>query len=122
MGILLFFVSLLLSSILVPVGMIFGFYKQVYKTKFRKAFKDIDNKFMSMAMSIDVFGNVACAELFNATLIKNSKHLFGSHKQKISHVLGLNVRDGYTMTKTGEVVNNVLDLLDKDHSIESIED
>lgn len=121
MGLVLFLVSYILGFFLIPAGLVFGFFKQVRKNTFRKALKDIDNKFKAMAISRDKYGNVVCAELFNATLIRKSKLLFGSHRQTISHVIGLNLRTG-NLTGTGKAVNRLLDKLDKDHAIESIEE
>lgn len=121
MGILLFILSTLISWILIPVGLLFGFFKQFHRNSLKKAWKDINNKFMSMAISHDKYGNVVCAELFNATLIKKSKNLFGDHRKTISHVIGLNLRSG-NLTATGRALNYILNLFDKDHSIESIEE
>lgn len=121
MGVLLFLVSYVLGFILIPVGLVFGFFKQVRKNTFRKAWRDIDNKFMSMAISRDKYGNVVCAELFNATLIKKSDRLFGSHRQTISHVIGLNLQTA-NLTRTGRVVNYILNKLHRDHAVKSIRD
>jgi 8-oxo-dGTP diphosphatase len=121
MGVVWFLVSLLISPILLPVGLLFGFFKQCYNNSFRKALTDIDNKFMNMAVSVDKFGNVVCAELFNATLIKKSKNLFGNHRQTVSHVLGVNVRSG-NLTTTGKGLNDALNFIEKDHSVKSIEE
>lgn len=121
MGVLWFIVSLLLSPIILPIGMIFGFYKKCVNNSFKQAVKDIDNKFMSLAVSVDKFGNVACAELFNSVLIKRSKFLFGNHRQTISHVLGVNARSN-NLTVTGRYLVKVLDTIDTNHSVKSIEE
>lgn len=121
MGVLCLLISLLISPILIPVGLIFGLFKQCYHNGLRKALTDIDTKCMNMAVSVDKFGNVVCAELFNAILIRKSKNLFGNHRQTISHVLGVNVRSK-NLTKAGNVLNNLLNRIDKDHSVKSIEE
>lgn len=121
MGVIWFIVSLLISPVIIPLGLIFGFYKQIRKNTFKKALSDIDNKCMALAVSVDKFGNVACAELFNATLIKESRFLFGNHRQTISHVLGVNVRSG-NLTRLGAGLDWVLNKIDNGHSVKSIEE
>lgn len=121
MGVIWFIVTLLVSPIIIPIGLIFGIFKQTYRNGLKKALTDIDNKCMSMAVAIDKFGNVACAELLNATLIMKSKNLFGNHRQTISHVLGVNVRSG-NLTKVGKGLDYILDKIDDNHSVKSIEE
>jgi hypothetical protein len=53
-------------------------------------------------------------------LKKKSKHRFGHPDETISSVLGKNKRDN-TLTKLGAILSNVLDFLDENHSIKSIE-
>ena len=66
-------------------------------------------------------GNVTCKELFNDTLIlNNSENIFGDPDETISSVLGKNKRDG-TLTKTGKILAAILDKLDKNHTIKSID-
>ena len=121
MGVVWLIVSLLLSPILIPVGIVFGLFKQLYKNGLQKALTDIDNKCMNVAVSIDKFGNVACAEFFNATLIVKSRNLFGNHRQTISHVLGVNKRSG-NLTSIGTKLIDLLDFIDDNHSVKSIEE
>lgn len=121
MGVFWFIISLLISPVVIPVGLVFGLFKQTYRNGLKKALSDIDNKCMSMSISIDKFGNVACAELFNSILIRKSKNLFGNHRQTISHVLGVNARSK-NLTSTGEWLVDVLDKIDNNHSVKSIEE
>lgn len=73
-----------------------------------------------LATSVDKFGNVVCAELFNATLItKESSYKFGKIEQTISMVIGYNLQ-AETLSKTGKILNSVLDFFDKNHSIKAI--
>jgi hypothetical protein len=78
--------------------------------------------FLNLAISKDQYGNVLGMYLFNDLLIlKKSKHRFGSPDETISSVLGKNKREG-TLTKIGQILSNVLDFLDHNHSIKSIEE
>lgn len=122
MGILLYILSIILSLILLPVGIIFGLIQAIYKKKFFKTgLPNIDKKCLRLATGVDIFGNVACVELFNAVLItKQSKYKFGKHGETISEVIGYNLVCG-TLTKTGRILNSVLNFFEKDHALKSIQ-
>ncbi len=61
MGFLLWILSTILTAIFVPVNLIYGFIKTIWKRRFFTAIKDVDAKFMSMAVVIDFYGNVVCS-------------------------------------------------------------
>lgn len=119
MGILLFILSILLGCILLPIGFLFGFIKQIYKRQFFRSFSVMDAKFFKLATSIDRYGNICCAELFNAILIKDSVYLFGNGQETVSSVLGRNLHAG-TLTKTGWYLHVLLCKLDNNHCENSI--
>lgn len=119
MGFLLYILAILLGCILLPIGFIYGFIKQIYKRQFFRSFKVLDAKFFKLATSIDRYGNICCAELLNATLIKNSIYLFGNGQETISSVLGRNLEDG-KLTTTGYYLHKLLCWLHKDHCTKSI--
>ena len=120
-GFLVFIVALILSGILLPIGFIWGVGEAFWKRGFKSGFNRISDYFFDMALSIDQLGNVTCKELFNDTLILNrSKNRFGNPDETISSVLGKNKRDN-TLTRTGKILDYVLDKLDKNHSINSID-
>lgn len=76
---------------------------------------------MSLAIAIDQYGNGLCQHLFNQVLItKLSTHKFGNIDETISSVLGKN-KLGCTLTIVGKIVDKILDTLDPDHSIKSID-
>jgi len=78
--------------------------------------------FLNLAISKDQYGNVLGMYLFNDLLIiKQAKHRFGHPDETISSVLGKNKREN-TLTKLGAILSNVLDFLDHNHSIKSIEE
>jgi hypothetical protein len=121
MGIILYILSILLGILLLPLGITYGIIYSFIDQHFKTGLKKADNKFLELAKAIDKYGNVACAELFNHTLIKeNSKHKFGDIKETISAVIGYNLLAG-TLSKTGRILNSILNFFDKNHAVEAIE-
>lgn len=77
--------------------------------------------FLTSAIAVDQLGNVMCQDLFNSLLIKDDSTPFGNEDETISSVLGKNqVKNN--LTKIGRCLNWLLNLLDPNHSIDSIED
>jgi len=106
MGIILFLVAIIVGAILYPLGMIYSAAKLLLGY--------LSNILKTFAIGIDQFGNVACADLFNDTLIKKNGHKFGNPDETISKVLGINKRLR-SLTKTGLAVANFLNKIDKNH-------
>ena len=77
--------------------------------------------FKSSAISLDKFGNREFRTLLNKTLIIRSGYQFGNMNETISGVLGKNERDK-TLTKTGKGVAFILDKIDPNHCLKSIDD
>lgn len=120
-GVILYIVSVLVSLLIAPAGMLYGFFKQVYKRQFFHSFKVMDAKFLLMAVGIDRFGNIVCAELLTATMIKkDSIHPFGMGKETISSVLGKNEKAG-TLTTRGVWLCGKLNSIDPGHTSNSID-
>lgn len=121
MGLLFYIISIILATIFIPIGMIWGLIVGFYQRKFREGLALLNRKLCVMAISIDQYGNVVCAELFNSTLIKSgSKNKFGDEDETISSVLGKNKLDG-SLTRTGKILDTILDVIEKDHSTKYIE-
>lgn len=121
-GVILFSLSILLSIIITPIGLLFGLFKAFYDRHFIDGMRDVDTKLYDLACTIDLTGNISCSELFNATLIKKeAKHLFGKKNEYISSVEGKNEREN-TLSKAGELLAKVLNRIDKDHCKESIQE
>jgi 8-oxo-dGTP diphosphatase len=120
MGIALALVSLLLSALLFPLGLVMTFFINLYKRRWRLSFKRLDTQFLSIATSIDASGNVVCKDLFNLILIKKGGYEFGKRKETISSVLGKNQRDN-TLTGTGRLIAFILDKIETDHCLKSID-
>ncbi len=111
-GFILLVIALLLSLVVLPVGFAF----QIITALFR----GIDKYLFRMAKSIDQFGNVVCEHLFNVTLIKKGGYKFGNEDVTISHVLGMNKKIN-TLTITGKLLSDLLNLIEKDHVEKAIE-
>jgi len=104
-----FIVAILLSIILFPIGFIL---KMFYPKRREYLFR--------IAVSIDQLANVVCAKLFNIILITNIGYKFGKEDETISSVLGKNKKQG-TLRFLGKLLDLILDQIDKDHSVKSIE-
>jgi len=111
-GFILLVIALGLSIILLPVGFAFQVVTNL--------FKSINKYLFTIAKSIDQLGNVVCADLFNTTLIKKGGYTFGNEDVTISHVLGMNKKIN-TLTFTGKLLSNFLNLIDKQHVEKAIE-
>jgi len=103
-------VAIIISIILFPIGFIFSMF---YSGR-RKYLYNI-------ALGIDQLGNVVCARLFNFFLIDIDGHKFGNEDETISGVIGKNKRKN-TLTGLGIILDSILELLDKNHSIKAIEE
>ena len=120
MGTALAIVSVFLAMLLFPLGLLLTFFVNLYKRRWSFSFKRLDQQFLSIATSIDASGNVVCKDLFNLILIKKGGYDFGKRKETISSVLGKNQRDD-TLTNTGKGVAFVLDKIDPNHCLKSID-
>jgi len=82
--------------------------------------KDKWGYFKSSAVNIDKFGNREFRTLFNKVLISNKGYRFGDIGETISSVLGKNQLTG-TLTRFGRVIVWILDKIENDHAIKSID-
>lgn len=113
----------LLKWLLVPAIICTGVIS-FFNRKVGNGFKNINHYFRTVAMSVDQLGNVVCADLLNVTLIKFKKeesYKFGNPDETVSGVLGKNQKLK-TLTVTGKILNSILNLIEKDHSIKAIEE
>jgi hypothetical protein len=81
--------------------------------------KEKSGYFKSSAVNLDRFGNREFRTLFNKVLINNNGHRFGNIEETISSVLGKNQLTG-TLTCAGKILVWVLDKIDNNHAIKSI--
>lgn len=83
----------------------------------------VENKkgyFRSSAITIDKLANREFRMLWNIKLRTESGYKFGAENETISSVLGKNQRDN-TLSGGGKFLVKILDLLEKDHCLKSIE-
>ncbi len=121
MGLIVFIIAVLLGFVLIPIGFFWSVIKTFYNTGFKSGIKEINGFFWDCAVSIDQTANVLCQKFFNDTLIENVGYQFGNPDETISGVLGKNKLKG-TLTKTGKVLDWILEKLERNHTISSIEE
>ena len=122
MGLFLYILSRLIGFIFITVALVYSIVKSVYRRKFFvEGLSDINNKLISMAVAFDMYGNVVGNEILNDMLVKDKTiHPFGKKGETISQGLGWN-KYYENLTKTGKLLDKILDLFDRNHSLKSIE-
>ena len=81
----------------------------------------INNYWFKMAICLDQLGNVVMSGFFNVIMITKEGYLFGNEDETISSVLGKNKLKG-TLKRSGKILDGILNKIDKNHSIKSIEE
>lgn len=112
---LLLIIAMSLLYISLPIVSLYA----VIKLLLKKDTKKLKIWFYSTARHIDLFGNVIAADLFNDVLIKKSGYRFGKRGETISSVLGKNIKT-HTLTRAGKLLVKILDFIETDHCINSI--
>ena len=121
MGLLLYITAKLLGFIAKPFQFCYHLFKEVKAGLTIANLKRIDNEFLAKAILEDKYCNEQDAELLTALfLTKNSIHKFGNKKETISSVLGKNLVAG-TLTKKGYEICAILNGMQKDHVLISID-
>ena len=120
-GLILYMTASILAFFAKPVQFFYHLYTEVKSALTLANLKKIDNEFLAKAILQDKYCCHEDAELLNALfLTKDSKHLFGNIKETISSVLGKNLVAG-TLTKRGYEICRILNDLEKDHVLISID-
>lgn len=109
-----------LAYYLIPVGLLVGIIYIILTFNNKQGLEYAQKLFHSINIAIDQLGNVVCQHLFNLTLIKKEGHLFGNEDETISSVLGKNIQAN-TLSSVGRLLNFLLNIFEKDHSIKSID-
>lgn len=109
-------IQFLLLTIAIVFGTLFGVFAVIY-TIF-DVLADIAGK---LAISLDMALNVLLARPMNDLLKTKGGYEFGKRKETISSALGKNKRDG-TLTQHGKWWADLLDWIDPNHCIKSIDD
>jgi 8-oxo-dGTP diphosphatase len=117
MNFILFLIAFILVAILTPLGFITAII--VSLLNWNKGI--LNDYFFNLALSLDQFGNVSMQRTFNLILIKpKSIHKFGNPDETISSVLGKNQK-AETLIYLGKRLVVLLDWIEKDHSLKSID-
>ena len=82
--------------------------------------KNKSGYFKSSAINLDKFGNREFRTLFNKVLINDKGYRFGDIEETISSVLGKNQLTG-TLTGLGKALVWILDKIDNNHALKSID-
>lgn len=117
MGFLLFLISSLLKWAFAPICYIYGCIASLFKGEF--------NQYQTaLAIAKDQYGNAIGQYLFNSCLVKRKNSIFpyrfGNIDETISSVIGKNKVQG-TLTLAGKFLDFILGLIEKDHSVKSID-
>ena len=128
-SLVLFWVAGILSVILLPLGIIWTvgeilvriFSSEQKKSAFAKSIWFLTATLHSLALWLDQIGNAVCRDMFNRLLIEEDGYKFGKVQETISSVLGKNERD-WTLSLGGLLLVILLDVIDKDHCRNSIQD
>ena len=110
-------IAIILLYLFLPIVVIFYIIKYLLTGNKR----ELKVWFYRSAREIDVFANVVGSDLFNAIFIVDQGYKFGNPKETISSVLGKNQRDK-TLTLLGDALRWILDRIDEDHCLNSIND
>lgn len=117
----LYFLAKFLKTILFPVGILLTIWIWLTKIKNPKLIlNDIINIVHGINLIIDCLGNVVLQVPMNEYLIKSDGYKFGNRKEAISSAMGKNELMN-KLLDFGKKINNALSFVDKNHSIESID-
>ena len=128
-SLVLFLIASVLSIVLLPLGIIWTvgeilvriFSSSEKKSAFSKSIWFLTATLHSLALWLDQIGNAVCRDMFNRLLIEEDGYKFGKVQETISSVLGKNERD-WTLSLGGLLLVILLDVIDKDHCRNSIQD
>ncbi|PCJ96260.1 MAG: NUDIX hydrolase [Flavobacteriaceae bacterium] len=115
-GLLLFFISIILIVITGSLGFIYG----VFYSLFTKGFSGVGAYLLKITISIDQLGNVLMQHLLNSVWIKRNGYKFGNRDETISSALGRNNKLN-TLTGFGKFIDKTLNTIERDHSLNSID-
>ena len=115
-GALLFLISVVLMILTGPLGLIYGLLHSLFKS----GLGGIGEYFLKIAISIDQLGTVIMQHLLNTLWIKPGGYSFGNRDETVSSALGKNKRLG-TLTAFGRLIDAILDKIDPNHSLNSID-
>ena len=116
---LLFLIAIFLLSVTAPIGFIFALLQKLFTRKIQS----LRDYLLEVALVLDQAGNVIMQHFLNAVLLKKlpNAYLFGNKKETISSVIGKNSLTN-SLTSAGQLLNGFLNAIDKNHTLNSIEE
>ncbi|CAM4252459.1 NUDIX domain-containing protein [Zobellia roscoffensis] len=115
-GALLFLIAIILLAITGLLGFVYG----IFHSLFTRGIKGIGEYLLKIAISVDQLGNVIMQHLMNVLWTNKNGYKFGNRDETISSALGRNKKLG-TLTAAGRLMDKILDIIDPDHSLNSID-
>lgn len=121
---LLLIIGVMLGGILIPLSLIYTAIKLTIRLiltfKIKEIIEYVSDFMYAIASAIDQLGCVICREPFNDLFIKKGTYKFGHEDEKISSVLG-KAKEKNKLMFLGKLLSNVLDFIDTNHVIKSID-
>jgi hypothetical protein len=116
-SLLLFCIAFVLFFTTAPIGFLYA----VTRQSLVKRVHSLSVYFLELALALDNAGNVLMQHVLNDVLLiqNQNTYLFGNKMETISSVIGKNLVT-LTLSPVGILLNNFLHLIDKDHSLNSI--
>jgi len=115
-GFLLFLISILLLVLTGPIGFLYGCCHGLLT----RGITGIGEYLLKVSISIDQLGNVLMQHLLNALWVREGGYLFGNRDETISSALGKN-KTQQTLTGFGRLIDSILEFIDPNHSLNSID-
>lgn len=132
-GIFLFLLAITLVVAVIPIALVHQIYISLTREdrKARDILAGVKQFFISLAASVDQFGNTAYGALWNDLFLKidpalsmhkHTHYDFGCKDETISEVLGINQRY-FTdnLTRTARILIWILDTIDRDHCFKAMQ-
>lgn len=114
LGLMLFIVSIALTAVGTPWGLIEFVIDKFYQKRFWKALAIFGELILVFAILVDISANIIMQVPFNRLLISSDGYQFGNRMDTISFVLGHN-QEHDKLTQLGKGLCSVLDLFEEDH-------
>ncbi len=92
----------------------------IFHSLFGKGLRGVGEYLLKIAISVDQLGNVLMQHLLNVLWAMRGGYKFGNRDETISSALGRNRKLG-TLTWSGKIVDKILDFIDPEHSLNSID-
>lgn len=120
-GLTLLLVSIIVTAFVSALAIIYTPIYYIVTLKWQTGLNTLGDWFYKLALSIDQFGNVLCAEVLQFVMAKKgAKNKFGGEDDTVSYILG-RLKYEFKLTIFGKFIVLVLHVIDKDHVEKAIE-